>query len=259
MPTNQPVRRLFILNAGIKSNVAAVPEIASHTGESSCRGSSNIEDALLGFPPAHKYPPRKKRIMALREVLIDELHDMYSAENQLVKALPNLAKGAKNPELKSLFTSHLEETKGQVLRLKQVFELLGEKPTGEHCNGMEGIIEEGADSLEKDEEGPSLDSGIVGAALRTEHYEIAGYTATIAMAKTLGLKDVATLLTANLNEELMAAKKILATAQPILKESAKQPEQPKKPKTAKEKYSAQKSREDEKKAAPSLKTSVSKK
>lgn len=191
--------------------------------------------------------------MALNNVLVDELRDMYSAENQLVKALPKLAKGAINPQLKALFTAHLEETKGQVLRLKQVFEILEEKPTGEHCNGMEGVIEEGADALEKDEEGPSFDSGIVGAALRTEHYEIAGYTATIAMAQTLGLKDVVSLLTQNLNEELNAAKNILAAAKPILQESAKQPEEEeKKPKTLKEKESARKSREDEKKAAPTL-------
>jgi ferritin-like metal-binding protein YciE len=188
--------------------------------------------------------------MALANVLVDELRDMYSAENQLIKALPKLAKGAKNTELKALFTAHLEETKGQVLRLRQVFEMLEEKPTGEHCNGMQGVIEEGADALEKDEEGASFDSGIVGAALRTEHYEIAGYTATIAMADTLGLKKISALLTENLNEEMQAAKKIVVAAQPILQEAASQPkEDQKKPKTGKEKYSAQKSREDEKKAA----------
>jgi ferritin-like metal-binding protein YciE len=191
--------------------------------------------------------------MALTEVLVDELRDMYSAENQLVKALPKLAKGAKNKELKSLFTTHLEETKGQVERLKQVFQILGEKPTGEHCNGMEGVIEEGADALEKDEEGASFDSGIIGAALRTEHYEIAGYTATISMAKTLRLPDVASLLTQNLNEEMAAAKKILVTAKSILKEAASEPEQEKEPKSGKEKYSDKKSKEDEKKAAPDLK------
>jgi ferritin-like metal-binding protein YciE len=191
--------------------------------------------------------------MALSEVLIDELRDMYSAENQLVVALPKLAKGAINKELKALFTAHLAETKGQVERLKQVFKILGEKPTGEHCNGMEGVIEEGADALEKDEEGASFDSGIIGAALRTEHYEIAGYAATIAMAKTLNMPDVAKLLTQNLNEEMAAATKILAAAQPILKEAAAEPEQEKEPKSGKEKYSAKKSKEDEKKAAPALK------
>ena len=191
--------------------------------------------------------------MALSEVLLDELRDMYSAENQLVVALPKLAKGAKDNHLKGLFSSHLEETKGQVERLKEVFALLGEKPTGEHCNGMEGVIEEGADALEKDEEGASFDSGIVGAALRTEHYEIAGYMATITMAKTLGMSEVVGLLTKNLNEELSAADKIMAAAQPILKAAAGEPEQENEPRTGKEKYSDKKSKEDEKKAAPALK------
>jgi ferritin-like metal-binding protein YciE len=195
--------------------------------------------------------------MALNEVLVDELRDMYSAENQLIKALPKMADGANSDELKSLLSLHLDETKGQVERLKQVFEILDEKPTGEHCNGMEGVIEEGADALEKDEEGASFDSGLIGAALRTEHYEIAGYTATIEMAKVLGLSDVAGLLTENLNEELNASKKILAAAQSILKQSASEPEHEKKAKTGKERYSAQKSKEDEKKAAPDLKRRIS--
>jgi ferritin-like metal-binding protein YciE len=195
--------------------------------------------------------------MALKEVLIDELRDMYSAENQLIKALPKLATGAKNPKLKELFTIHLEETKGQVDRLKEVFEHLGEQPTGSHCNGMEGVIEEGADALEKDEEGASFDSGLIGAALRTEHYEIAGYQASIAMAKTLGMAEIVALLTANLKEETAAAEKITSAAQPILAESAKQPETPKKPMSSKEKYSAEKSRDDEKKAAPELKKRAS--
>jgi ferritin-like metal-binding protein YciE len=175
----------------------------------------------------------------------------------LVKALPKLAEGANSEALKSLFTLHLDETKGQVDRLKQVFEILGEKPTGEHCNGMEGVIEEGADALEKDEEGASFDSGLLGAALRTEHYEIAGYTASIEMAKVLGLSDVAELLTENLNEEVTAAKKILEAAHSILKESASEPEGDKKPKSGKEKYSAKKSIEDEKKAASDVKRRAS--
>jgi ferritin-like metal-binding protein YciE len=191
--------------------------------------------------------------MALSEVLVDELRDMYSAENQLVVALPKLVKGAKDKRLKELFTTHLKETKAQVERLKKVFEILDEKPTGEHCNGMEGVIEEGADALEKDEEGASFDSGIIGAALRTEHYEIAGYTATIAMAKILSMPEVAALLTENLNEELGTAEKILAAAQPILQTAAGEPEQEKEPKSGKEKYSEKKSKEDEKKAAPALK------
>ena len=191
--------------------------------------------------------------MALKDVLIDELRDMYSAENQLVKALPKLAKGCESSELKALFTAHVEETKGQVLRLRQIFQIFGEKPTGEHCNGMEGVIEEGTDALEKDEEGASFDSGIIGAALRTEHYEIAGYTAAIAMSKVLGMEDVTGLLTESLNEETGAAQKILAAAQSILEEAAGDPEEEESPRTGKEKYSEKKSKEDEKKAAPDVK------
>jgi ferritin-like metal-binding protein YciE len=188
--------------------------------------------------------------MPLKDVLVDELRDMYSAENQLVKALPKLAKGANNGKLKELFTAHLEETKGQVERLKEVFVHLEEKPTGEHCDGMEGIVEEGKSALEKDEEGASFDVGLIGAALRTEHYEIAAYQAAISMAKTLGMQDVMDLLTENLNEEMAAAAKITDAAKPILLESAEEPEQERKrPKSAKEKDSAQKSREDEKQGA----------
>ena len=190
--------------------------------------------------------------MALKSVLLDELRDMYSAENQLVKALPKLAKGSKNPKLKSIFTAHVAETKGQVERLKKVFAELDEKPTGQHCNGMEGVIEEGADALEKDEEGSSFEAGLIGAALRTEHYEIAGYEACISMATALGMTKIVKLLNSNLKEELAAAKKITAAGTPILKLSAKEHETPKEPKSGKEKYSAKKSKEDEAKAARDL-------
>lgn len=190
--------------------------------------------------------------MALKDVLIDELRDMYSAENQLVKALPKLAKGARNDDLKTLFTDHLKETKDQVERLKSVFATLNVQPTGEHCKGMEGVIKEGADALEKDEDGASFDSGIIGAALRTEHYEIAGYTAIIAMANTLKMSGVVALLQQSLKEEENAAKKVIAVSQAILKESAAEPESRKGPKSEKEKYSDKKSKEDEKNAAPAM-------
>ena len=191
--------------------------------------------------------------MALREVLIDELRDMYSAENQLVKALPKMAKGAKSAELKTLFTAHLAETKGQVERLKSVFEMLGKKATGQHCSGMEGVLKEGTEALEKETSGASFDSGLIGAGLRTEHYEIAGYTAAIAMAKVLGEKEIAGLLTENLNEELVAARKIFAAGQTILKASAKEPEAAKGSKSAKEKQSDKKSQQDEKQASAGMK------
>jgi ferritin-like metal-binding protein YciE len=154
--------------------------------------------------------------MSLQNVLIDELRDLYSAENQLVKALPKMVKGAVSPQLKNLFTTHLEETKGQVERLKQAFDHLGKKATGEHCKGMEGLIDEGQEAIEKDEEGATKDVCLIGAALRVEHYEIAGYTAAIGIAKTLGQTEVVALLTENLNEEETAGKKVLEQSKPAL-------------------------------------------
>jgi len=163
--------------------------------------------------------------MSLRDVLVDELRDLYSAENQLVKALPKMAKGSEHPEVKALFTQHLEQTRGQVDRLKQVFQQLEEKPTGEFCKGMEGLVAEGSEQLESEEEGAAKDIGIAGAALRIEHYEIAGYTAAIAIAKTLGEREIVSMLTETLNEEAEASRKILNASKPLLKEANVQAEE----------------------------------
>ena len=160
--------------------------------------------------------------MSLKSVLIDELKDLYSAENQLIKALPKAAKGTNSPELKQAFLNHLEETKGHVVRLKQAFELLGTRAVAKHCKGMEGAIDEVKEALDEDEEGALLDAGIIGAAARVEHYEIAGYTASIAMAKTIGESEVAGLLTQNLAEELNASKLVMTLAKGILKQAASQ-------------------------------------
>jgi ferritin-like metal-binding protein YciE len=162
--------------------------------------------------------------MSLESVLVEELKDLYNAESQLVKALPKMAKGASSPELKNLITEHLQETKGQVDRLKQIFEQLGKRPSGKLCKGMEGLIEEGKEQLESDEEGAVKDVGIAGAALRVEHYEIAGYTAAIAIAKTLGQDEIVELLTETLNEEEEAGRKVLEQAQPLLEEASSEGE-----------------------------------
>lgn len=196
--------------------------------------------------------------MALKDVLIDELRDMYSAENQLLKSMPKLAKGVENSELKQLFKEHAEETKGQVQRLREVFEHIGKKPTGKYCEGMEGVIKEGMEALEEDTDGASYDSGILGAALRTEHYEVAGYQAAIAMAKALGMKDVADLLKQNLEEEVAMAKNIQSAAKGIFKQATQEEEEDKdsKPaakKSAKEKDSERKSKEDEQGASAAAK------
>ena len=196
--------------------------------------------------------------MALQDVLIDELRDLYSAENQLVKSLPKLARGAKSPELKAGFKQHVEETKGQVLRLRQVFEIIGKKPTGKHCEGMEGVIKEGTEALEEDMDDASFDSGLIGAALRTEHYEIAGYHAAIGMAKTLGMRDAVELLKQSLAEEVNAAKQIQAASKQIFSDATHEEEEdedtkPASKKKASEKTSEKKSQEDEKKASPDVK------
>ncbi len=160
--------------------------------------------------------------MSLQNVMIDELRDLYSAESQLVKALPKMAKGSSSPELKSLFTEHLEQTKGHVERLKQIFEGLGKKPTGVLCKAMEGLVKEGQEQLESDERGAAKDVCIAGAALRVEHYEIAAYTLAIAIAKSLGQKDAVALLTETLNEEKEAGKKVLAQSKPLLADALSQ-------------------------------------
>lgn len=198
--------------------------------------------------------------MALKDVLIDELRDMYSAENQLVKALPKMVKGAENDELKQLFKEHLEQTKGHVLRLREVFEQLGKKATGKHCMGMEGVIKEGQEALEEDMEGASFDSGIIGAALRVEHYEVAGYHAAISMAKALGMTQAAGLLKQNLDEEVEAAKKIQAASKGIFRQAMQEEEEDDDSKSAskkssKDKESDRKSKQDERQAQTEMKKS----
>src|ERR1700726_4475752 len=112
---------------------------------------------------------RMKEI-ALKELYIDELRDIYNAENQLTKALPKMAKAATSDELRAGFEEHLEQTKGHVDRLERIFKELGEKPTGKKCKGMEGLVEEGDEMIKEDElEGEALDAGLISAAQRVEH------------------------------------------------------------------------------------------
>jgi ferritin-like metal-binding protein YciE len=161
--------------------------------------------------------------MSLQDVMLEELRDLYSAENQLLRALPKLAKAAEDKDLKQAFTSHLEQTRGQVERLRKVFELLDEKPTGKHCNGMEGLIEEGQEAIDEDEEGSLYDIGLIGAAARVEHYEIAGYTAVIALANGLGLSKISELLGANLGEEDATRGLLEEKLEELIEQSAGEP------------------------------------
>ena len=156
----------------------------------------------------------------LREALVEEIRDLYNAEKQLLKALPKMAKGASNDELRDAFESHLEETEGHVTRLERVFELLDEKPRGKHCAGMAGIIEEGSDVLQEDMEDAVLDACLIASGQRAEHYEMAAYGTSIAWAKALELGEVAKVLQETLNEEKAADEKLSALAESGINEAA---------------------------------------
>lgn len=141
------------------------------------------------------------KLDTLKKLYISELRDLYSAENQLLKALPKMAKAASSEELKDGFEKHLEQTKGHVRRLEQVFEVLDENPKGKTCRAMKGLIEEGSEILKENGEESVLDAGIIVAAQKVEHYEIAGYGSARTFAQLLGQNKAAELLQATLDEE----------------------------------------------------------
>lgn len=151
----------------------------------------------------------------LRELYIDELKDLYSAETRLVKALPKLAKAASSEELSQGFEEHLEQTKGHVERLEKIFESLDESPKGKKCAGMEGLIKEGSEVMEEDYEGAVMDAGLIGAAQRVEHYEIAGYGTASEFATLLGEEEHASLLNQTLEEEKETDEKLTELAKTI--------------------------------------------
>jgi ferritin-like metal-binding protein YciE len=148
----------------------------------------------------------------LKKLYIDELKDLYNAENQLVKALPKMAKAASSDELRQGFEEHLQQTKGHVQRLEKIFQGLGESPKGKKCKGMEGLIEEGSEAMEEDYEGSVMDAVLIGAAQRVEHYEIAGYGTVRSMAETLGEDDHVSLLEETLQEEKETDEKLTELA-----------------------------------------------
>ena len=153
----------------------------------------------------------------LKELYVDELKDLYSAENQLVKALPKMAKAATSDKLRQGFEEHLEQTKGHVQRLEQIFESLGESPKGKKCKGMEGLIVEGSEMTEEDFDDPVLDAGLIGAAKRVEHYEIAAYGTARSFAEELGESEHVSLLEATLSEEEATDEKLTELSQEINK------------------------------------------
>lgn len=160
-----------------------------------------------------------------KELYIDELKDIYSAENQLVKALPKLAKAATSEELKKGFLEHLEQTKGHIARLEEVFEALEESPKGKKCKGMEGLIEEGSEAIEEDFEGAVKDAALIGAAQRVEHYEIAAYGTAISFAEALGETEQAKILGETLEEEKETDEKLSELSETINAEAVESGEQ----------------------------------
>ncbi len=158
-------------------------------------------------------------INTLRDLLIDELRDLHNAENQLLKALPKMAKAASHDELKEGFKEHLDQTRGHVDRLDRCFKILGEKARGKKCHAMEGLVEEGKEAIEEDAPDAIRDAKLIGAAQRVEHYEIAAYGTARAFAQTLGETKVADLLQETLDEEGETDKKLTALAETVNEEA----------------------------------------
>ncbi|HEY4739048.1 MAG TPA: ferritin-like domain-containing protein [Candidatus Acidoferrales bacterium] len=152
---------------------------------------------------------------SLKELYIDELKDLYNAENQLVKALPKMAKAAESDELRKGFEEHLEQTRGHVSRLETIFKGLDESPKGKKCKGMEGLIEEGSEMISEHDESEMRDAGLISAAQRVEHYEIAGYGCVKTYASLLGFDDAVKLLEQTLEEEKETDQKLTELAENI--------------------------------------------
>ena len=174
---------------------------------------------------------------SLKDLYIDELKDLYNAENQLLKALPKMAKKASAPELKRAFQEHLAQTEGHVNRLEKIFKGLGEKPTGKTCKAMKGLVEEGKEIIEEDGDDAVLDAALIGAAQKVEHYEIAGYGVARTFASLLGEEDAMESLQRTLNEEGETDKKLSQIAESVINIEASEAEEDEKPKSKAKKKS----------------------
>ncbi|HVF70323.1 MAG TPA: ferritin-like domain-containing protein [Chthoniobacterales bacterium] len=177
---------------------------------------------------------------SLKDLYIEELKDLYSAENQLLKALPRMAKKASSPDLKAAFEAHRGETEGQIDRLERIFKELGEKPTGKTCKAMKGLVEEGKEIIEEDGNESVLDAALIGAAQRVEHYEIAGYGTVRTFASILGEEDAMELLQETLDEEAATDKKLTALAESMVNPDASEAEEEESSSSSKKRSGAKK-------------------
>jgi ferritin-like metal-binding protein YciE len=151
----------------------------------------------------------------LNELFEDTLKDVYFAENEILKALPKMAKKATSKDLQKAFTDHAEETKGQVKRLEQIFKLLGKKAEGKECHALKGLVKEAEELMEEAKSGPVLDAGLIACAQAVEHYEMARYGALGAWAEQLDMEDAGELLEETLDEEKAADEKLSELAEDI--------------------------------------------
>jgi ferritin-like metal-binding protein YciE len=154
-------------------------------------------------------------VETLDNLLVQELKDLYSAENQITRALPKLIKATSSDDLRSAFEHHLKETEGHVKRLEKIFQILGSSPRGKTCNGMKGVLEEGSEVLDEIEEGSLRDAALISAAQRVEHYEMAGYGTVRSFAESLGQSEISQILEETLEEEKAADKKLTEISQKI--------------------------------------------
>jgi ferritin-like metal-binding protein YciE len=157
---------------------------------------------------------------SLESLFIEELRDIYNGEKQIIKALPKMAKAAGSPELKQAFTKHLKETEGQVQRLERIFQDLGQAVRGKQCKGLEGILEEGKEILEKESDESVLDAALIAAAQKVEHYEMASYGCLRTYAQLLGRTQAVKLLEQTLAEEEAADKKLTQLGESGINEAA---------------------------------------
>ncbi len=155
------------------------------------------------------------KLETMQELFLDELQDLYSAETQITKALPKLVKAATHDTLKNAFESHLEETRGHVERLEKIFKILKESPKGKTCEGMKALLKEGDERVGEGGEADVLDAGLIAAAQRVEHYEIAAYGTARTYAELMGQPEIVSLLEATLEEEKSADSKLSKVAKRI--------------------------------------------
>jgi ferritin-like metal-binding protein YciE len=220
------IRGMIIVGVAYLQNLTFTKQAISmeRTKRSTAKSSSKTASRRTAKPTAEQLEAANQSM--LEEFFLDEIRDIYWAEKHLTKALPKMERAATSEELQTAFADHLEVTREQVSRLEQVFEMLGEKPRGKKCDGMEGLVKEAESVIEDTEAGTSTrDVGLIISAQKVEHYEIAAYGGLAQLAKTLGKEDVAAILGEILEEEKEADELLTNLAESGVNASATQEEE----------------------------------